>query len=168
MRRLRSFVSPIVYDLPTGTLAIATGLSILAVAMIFPGSPAVTGMALVVLGATCATRARFRGNTAILSIMLVHLFTYGSLYVLFVGSASTRVLARAPPWRPSTGSTSLSASVRWRLRWSKCGANCTPAARPSSVFATSCFSRPMGRRDRLILPPNRRNFSGKCGHSFDA
>jgi hypothetical protein len=87
MRRLRSFVSPIVYDLPTGTLAIATGLSILAVAMIFPGSPAVTGMALVVLGATCATRARFRGNTAILSIMLVHLFTYGSLYVLFVGSA---------------------------------------------------------------------------------
>jgi hypothetical protein len=87
MRRRSSIVSQIARKLPPGAAAIAAGLAILTVAMLFPGSPAVAGMALVVLGATGATLTRYRGNPAILPILLAHLFVYGSLYALFVGSA---------------------------------------------------------------------------------
>jgi hypothetical protein len=69
-----------------GPPAIAAGLAILAGAMLWPGVPAVTAMALVALGATSATLARFRGAAAFLPILLAHLLVYGGLYVLFVGA----------------------------------------------------------------------------------
>ena len=87
MRRLCSHISQIVNDLPSGAAAIAAGLAILAAAMLSPRVPAVTAVSLVILGATSATLTRFRGNAAILPILLAHLLVYGSLYALFVGSA---------------------------------------------------------------------------------
>jgi hypothetical protein len=87
MRRLCLFVCQIATHMPPGSAAIAAGLAILAAAMLWPGVPAVTALSLVVLGATDATLARFRGKAVILPIALTHLFIYGSLYALFVGAA---------------------------------------------------------------------------------
>jgi hypothetical protein len=73
-------------DLPPGSAPIAAGLAILAAAILSPGVPAVTGMALVALGATIATTRRFRSPATIVPAMMLHLATYGSLYALFLGA----------------------------------------------------------------------------------
>jgi hypothetical protein len=65
---------------------IAAGLSVLLAAAWWPVLPAVTGMAIVALGATEATLARFRGSPALLPVLVVHLAVYGGLYALFVGA----------------------------------------------------------------------------------
>jgi hypothetical protein len=67
-------------------MAIGVGLAILLAAMLCPGLPAVTGMALVALGTTQVTLARFRGTAAIVPVTFLHLATYGGLYALFVGA----------------------------------------------------------------------------------
>lgn len=93
MRRYIRQVHRAIVALPLGPASIATGLAILTAAMLWPGTPVVTAMSLVALGATVATLARFRGTAAILPIMLTHLAIYGSLYALFVGAtlqAATR------------------------------------------------------------------------------
>ena len=69
------------------TALIAVGLLVLLAAAWRPAVPAVTGMALVALGATATTLTRFRGIPALLPVTLVHLAVYGSLYALFVGAA---------------------------------------------------------------------------------
>jgi hypothetical protein len=70
-----------------GPAAIGVGLAILMAAVLWPGVPAVTAMALVTLGATTATIARFRGSASMSPILLMHLLVYGGLYSLFVGAA---------------------------------------------------------------------------------
>lgn len=55
-------------------------------ATLWPDLPAATGMALVALGATQVTLARFRGTAAIVPVTLLHLAAYGGLYTLFVGA----------------------------------------------------------------------------------
>ncbi len=93
MRRLDLSVLAARAALPLGPTAIAAGLAILMAAILWPGMPVVTAMALVALGATCATLARLRSAAAFLPMMLVHLAIYGSLYVIFVGAtldAATR------------------------------------------------------------------------------
>jgi len=57
---------------------------------LFSWSPtllAVTGLALVFLGATLATIERFRASPVLLPILLTHAAVYGSLYALFVGAS---------------------------------------------------------------------------------
>jgi hypothetical protein len=43
-------------------------------------------MTLVALGATCVTRARFRGRVAAVPVLVLHLAIYGGMYALFVGA----------------------------------------------------------------------------------
>jgi hypothetical protein len=64
----------------------AAGLAFLTAGAIWPGVPAVTAMALVTLGATSLTLARFRRTPSLLSIMLGHITIYGVLYALFVSA----------------------------------------------------------------------------------
>ena len=95
MRRLVTFGRIPETALPFGPKAIAAGLTILTVALVLPGVPAVTGMALVALGATSATLAQFRRTTAFVPVMLAHLAIYGGLYALFVGAAFHASAARS-------------------------------------------------------------------------
>lgn len=44
-------------------------------------------MALVALGATDVTLARFRGTPAMVPILFLHATTYGGMYAVFVGAA---------------------------------------------------------------------------------
>src|SRR5262245_16354242 len=86
MRFLRLCAIQVANDRQSGAMAIGIGLAILAVAMLWPGMPAVFGMALVALGATDVTMVRFRGSRAFLPVMMLHLATYGILYALFLSA----------------------------------------------------------------------------------
>jgi hypothetical protein len=66
---------------------ITVGLVILISASFYPDVPAVTAMALVALGATNTTLARFRATAAIMPVALMHVATYGGLYAIFVGAS---------------------------------------------------------------------------------
>lgn len=86
----------------TGAASIAFGLSILILAAWIPSLPVITAMAILTLGATDATLARFRGTAALYPVMLLHAATYALLYALFIGAtlhatnaaASTASLSR--------------------------------------------------------------------------
>ena len=65
---------------------IAAGLVLIAFSSWSPTLPAVTGMALVFLGATLATVEQFRASPVLLPILVAHAAVYGSLYALFVGA----------------------------------------------------------------------------------
>ena len=52
----------------------------------WPAAPVVTAMAIIMLGATEVTLARFQRSTLIVPTMILHGATYASLYVLFVGA----------------------------------------------------------------------------------
>jgi hypothetical protein len=69
-----------------GPLVIAIGLGVLLVASWLPAVPVISSMALLAVGATSVTLARFRGTSALLPVMLVHSATYGGLYVLYFGA----------------------------------------------------------------------------------
>jgi hypothetical protein len=66
---------------------IGLGLLVLGAAVYSATTPALTGMALVALGATGATLSRFQGTPALTPILLLHATLYGSLYAMFVGAA---------------------------------------------------------------------------------
>jgi hypothetical protein len=68
-------------------ILIAVGLFTLLAAAWLPAVPVVTAMAILALGATYATLARFRGTPAIVPVMLVHTAAYVTLYGLFLGAA---------------------------------------------------------------------------------
>jgi hypothetical protein len=70
----------------SGTALIAAGMVLLLAAVYLPRMPAVTAMALVALGATDVTLARFRGSPAIVPILVLHAVIYGGLYALFLGA----------------------------------------------------------------------------------
>jgi hypothetical protein len=94
---------------PAGLTPLAVGLTMLIAVAVWPRFPAVTGMALVALGATNVTAARFRDTAAFLPAMLLHLVTYGGLYVLFVGA--TLHAAATPPGASPVAYLDLAASI---------------------------------------------------------
>ncbi len=65
---------------------IGAGLAILIAATWIPAVPVVTAFAILALGATEATLARFRSSPALVSIVLLHAATYAALYGLFIGA----------------------------------------------------------------------------------
>jgi|tagenome__1003787_1003787.scaffolds.fasta_scaffold20910927_2 hypothetical protein len=69
-----------------GPFLIATGLALLLASIVFPVIPAVTAMAILTVGATEATLARYRYSPALPTIMLVHAPTYFSLYATFIAA----------------------------------------------------------------------------------
>jgi hypothetical protein len=69
-----------------GPRIIAVGVAILVFSAWSPAVPVVTGMALVALGATVATLARFRNSPNRAAFLLVHVCVYGSLYAMFIGA----------------------------------------------------------------------------------
>lgn len=93
-----------------GHWLIAVGLAILILAAWMPALPVVTAMAILTLGATDATLARFRGMAAMAPVML-HAATYATLYALFVGA--TLHAANAASAAPLSGWTlfDLAASI---------------------------------------------------------
>lgn len=69
-----------------GPALIAVGLAVLLSATWWPAAPVVSAMALLALGATGATLARFGGSPSFPTILAVHVVVYAGLYVLFVGA----------------------------------------------------------------------------------
>ena len=86
MRRFNWLSQNITVPKLHGPTPIAVGLLFLMAAMLWPGMPAVTGMALVTLGATDATLARYRRSVTRLPILVLHAAIYGGLYAIFVGA----------------------------------------------------------------------------------
>jgi hypothetical protein len=86
--RARCSSRPAVFDRDGfyGPLFIAVGLGVLLAAAWLPTLPVISSMALLAIGATRATLARFRGTPALLPVMLVHLAAYGGLYALYIGA----------------------------------------------------------------------------------
>jgi hypothetical protein len=81
-------------------LLIAAGLTGLLASILFPAVPVVTAMAVLTLGATNSTLARFRGSSALPTLMLAHAAVYLSLYVLLIGAT---LHAALPTLRLSVG-----------------------------------------------------------------
>jgi hypothetical protein len=69
-----------------GPLLIAVGLAGLVASAWLPGVPVVTSMAVLTLGATDATLARFRQSPALVSVTLLHAAVYLALYGMFIGA----------------------------------------------------------------------------------
>ena len=88
----RSFALPAAERAP---ILIAAGLATLLAAAWFPAMPVVTAMAILTLGATDSTLARFRGTPAIVPVILLHTAAYVTLYVLFLGAALHAATATA-------------------------------------------------------------------------
>jgi hypothetical protein len=84
MRRLFLSLCHTTIALPRGAAPIGIGLAMLIAAMLWPGSPAVSAMAMVTLGATDVTLARFRRSATMLPILVFHAAVYGGLYAIFV------------------------------------------------------------------------------------
>src|SRR5215207_7888870 len=68
-----------------GPIWIAIGLLLMLSAAHLPGTPVVTAMAIIALGATDVMVLRFRGSTQALPVMVLHGMTYSLLYAQFVG-----------------------------------------------------------------------------------
>ncbi len=69
-----------------GSLLIAIGIAALLASMWLPNMPVVTAMAVLTLGATDATLARYRRSPALPVITLTHAAVYLSLYSMFIGA----------------------------------------------------------------------------------
>ena len=76
----RCFTREPAHTSPSGAMQIAFGLAILISFAWFPLAPVVTAMAIIALGATNATLARFQGSPALCPVLLLHAVTYLSLY----------------------------------------------------------------------------------------
>ena len=68
------------------TALIGVGVLTLVVAAGWPHAPVVSAMAIIALGATEVTIARFRANAAFVPVVLLHGTIYASLYAVFVGA----------------------------------------------------------------------------------
>jgi hypothetical protein len=90
---------------PTGTSAdavhgpalVGAGLAILIAANWWPFAPVITAMAIISLGATDITLARYRRSSALLPVVMLHGFTYACLYALCVGARLHSAMASATP-----------------------------------------------------------------------
>lgn len=69
-----------------GPALIAVGLAVLMLSTWWPCAPVVSAMALLALGATYATLARFGHHPALRTILAVHIVVYAGLYALYVGA----------------------------------------------------------------------------------
>jgi hypothetical protein len=78
---------------------IALGIGVLLASAWWPAAPVVTAMAVVTLGATEATSARFRGKSAMMPAMIVHGATYAGLYGLFIGATLHASTAGVGVWK---------------------------------------------------------------------
>ena len=67
-------------------LLIGVGLAILLASNWIPALPVITALAVLALGATDATIARFNRSPALVPVLLLHATTYTALYGLFVGA----------------------------------------------------------------------------------
>lgn len=104
MDRTILFPHAAVLSATAGPLLIAVGLAGLLVSAFIPAVPVVTAMAILTLGATDVTLARFGGSPAFCPIIILHAATYAGLYGLFIGAT---LHAAAP--------TSLSALRAWTM-----------------------------------------------------
>lgn len=89
---------------------IAAGLTLLLFALLIPGLPACTGMALVAFGATSATIERLGGSPARGPLLLAHSSVYAAIYLLFVG-ASLDTSSRAGTTLSQLGTVDLAVSL---------------------------------------------------------
>jgi hypothetical protein len=83
------FLSPsasAAYSARWGPALIAVGLVVLLLATWWPAAPSVTAMAVLALGATGATLARFGRSPLLRTILPVHIVVYIGLYALFLGA----------------------------------------------------------------------------------
>jgi len=87
MRLVRSQLSTTDAVAARGPVLIGAGLLVLLAAIMWPVLPGVTAMAVVALGATGVTVARYRGRPAEVPLLILHLAVYGGLYAVFVGAA---------------------------------------------------------------------------------
>lgn len=95
---MRFLVAPLLDStnpLARGVASIAVGLVILSAAMLWPGVPAVTAMALVAFGATSLMIARYRERPAFIPALFAHVAIYGSLYTVFVGATLHAAASRS-------------------------------------------------------------------------
>lgn len=74
------------FDLRLAPMAMAFGVAWLLIGTLWPGTPVVTAMALVTLGATGALVVRLRRSSHSLPVLAAHAFVYGALYAIFVGA----------------------------------------------------------------------------------
>jgi hypothetical protein len=65
---------------------IGSGLALMILAAWLPIVPVVTGMAMIALGSTELTLARFRGAAVFIPALVLHATTYALLYALFAGA----------------------------------------------------------------------------------
>src|SRR5690349_19490105 len=74
------------YQSFTPALLVLVGLSLLIASSFWPGTPVITALSIVTLGATDLTIQRFRRSAASLPVILVHAFTYAGLYCTMAGA----------------------------------------------------------------------------------
>src|SRR5829696_1167542 len=73
-------------DSPRGATYIGVGLAILVAGAWLPNAPFITAVAIISLGATEITLARFRDKAALLTVLILHGAAYTGLYGLFIGA----------------------------------------------------------------------------------
>src|SRR6476660_9258823 len=70
-----------------GEAYIGLGLVVLIIASWWPNAPFVTAVAIISLGATEITLARFRNKSTLLPVAVLHSVAYTGLYGLFIGAS---------------------------------------------------------------------------------
>jgi hypothetical protein len=114
-------------DLRLAPTAMAFGVAWLLIGTLWPGTPVVTAMALVTLGATGALVARLRPPHS-LPVLAAHAFVYGGLYAIFVAAELHAANAASGPrlsWLVlvdvalSIVPMLAAANVTWTALWSE-------------------------------------------------
>jgi hypothetical protein len=94
-----------------GPALIGAGLvSLLAVSR-WPDAPVLTPLALITLGATQITLARFRGSASLVSVAIVHGAIYAGLYGVFVGAVLHTAMFSSTPGINASRALDLVASA---------------------------------------------------------
>ena len=115
-------------DLHLAPTAMAFGVAWLLIGTLWPGTPIVTAMALVTLGATGALVARLRRSPHSLPVLAAHAFVYGGLYAIFVAAELHAANAASGPrlsWHVlvdvalSIVPMLAAANVMWTALWSE-------------------------------------------------
>lgn len=89
---------------------IIAGLTLLIVAMLFPGAPVCVGMALVALGAASLAVERYASSPCRTPLLLANLLVYGAIYLLFMG-ATLDAASRSAGGLSATAQLDLTLSV---------------------------------------------------------
>jgi hypothetical protein len=95
----------------SGSALIGAGLAILFAATWWPNAPILTAVALITLGATQLTLARFHGMPAFVPLVVLHAATYFTLYALFVCATLHAVTASTASGMSGWTALDLAASV---------------------------------------------------------